>query len=71
MFYSQIFNEHQYEGLDFLNDAHIHSLHHIYIPKINNPLQEFIQQMSNQRVTSEHNQSPLSKSLKLLYNETE
>ena len=59
VFYSQIFDELECEGLDVLNDVHIYSLHHVYIPRINRSLQEFIQQMNNRPVSSERNQSPL------------
>ncbi len=59
VFYSQIFEELENEGLDVLNDVHIYSLHHIYIPRIEKSLQEFIQQMNNRPVSTERNQSPL------------
>jgi hypothetical protein len=59
-FYARIFQELEDEGnLDVLNDVHLFSLHHVYIARINRSLQEFVQQMNNRPVSTEHNQSPL------------
>ena len=60
VFYGRIFEELEDDGvLDVLNDVHIYSLHHIYIPCINNSLEEFVKQMNNRPVSTERNQSPL------------
>ncbi|PFX25078.1 hypothetical protein AWC38_SpisGene10295 [Stylophora pistillata] len=59
-FYSHIFEAIEDEGiLDVLNDVHLYSLHHVFIPCINKSLQEFVQQMNNHPVSSEKNKSPL------------
>ena len=60
VFYANIFQEQENDGsLDVLNDIHIFSLHHIYIPSVNNSLNEFVQQINNRPVSSERNQSSL------------
>ena len=60
VFYSRIFGELEDEGnLDVLNDVHIFSLHHVYIPRIQNSLEELVRQMNNRPVSTERNQSPL------------
>lgn len=46
--------------LDVLNDVHLYSLHHVFIPRINKSLQEFVQQMNNHPVSSEKKQVPTS-----------
>ena len=57
---SGLFDELEEEGvLDVLNEIHIFSLHHVYIPKINNSFVEFVSQMNNRPVSSERNRSPL------------
>ncbi|CAH3173066.1 unnamed protein product [Porites lobata] len=59
-FYSRVFQQLEDEGnLDVLNDVHIFSLHHIYIPRIQNSLEELVSQMNNRPVSTERNHSPL------------
>ena len=59
-FYARIFEAMEDEGiLDILDDVHLYSLHHVFIPRINRSLDEFIQQMNNHPVSSENNLSPL------------
>ncbi|CAH3173671.1 unnamed protein product [Porites lobata] len=59
-FYSRVFQPLEDEGnLDVLNDVHIFSLHHIYIPRIQNSLEELVSQMNNRPVSTERNHSPL------------
>ena len=59
-FYSRVFQQLEDEGnLDVLNDVHIFSLHHIYIPRIQNSLEELVSQMNNRPVSTERNRSPL------------
>ena len=45
--------------LDIMNDVHLFSLHHVFIPRIYKSLHEFISQMNNRPVSSERNMSPL------------
>lgn len=60
VFYARIFEELEDNGvLDVLDDVHMYSLHHVYIPRINNSLEEFVNQMNNRPVSTERNQSPL------------
>lgn len=59
-FYSRIFQQLEDSGqLDILNDIHLYCLHHIYIPRIQNSLNEFVMQMNSRPVSSERNLSPL------------
>ena len=59
-FYARIFEAMEDEGiLDISDDVHLFSLHHVYVPRINRSLNEFIQQMNNHPVSTENNQSPL------------
>ena len=59
-FYSRVFQQLEDEGnLNVLNDVHIFSLHHIYIPRIQNSLEELVSQMNNRPVSTERNHSPL------------
>ena len=59
-FYERIFEAMEDEGtLDILDDVHLYSLHHVYIPTINRSLEEFIEQIKNHPVSSENDQSPL------------
>ena len=59
-FYSRVFQQLEAEGnVDVLNDVHIFSLHHIYIPRIQNSLEELVSQMNNRPVSTERNHSPL------------
>lgn len=44
--------------LDPLNDKHIFTLHHVYMPRINRALEEFIRQHNNHRLRTEHNLTP-------------
>ena len=60
VFYAQVFEDMEEIGiLDPLNDIHLNFLHHVYIPKINRSLEEFVMQMNNRPVSTEHNMSPL------------
>ena len=59
-FYGRIFEAMEDEGIhDTLDDVHLYSFHHVFIPRINRSLDEFIQQMNNHPVSSENNLSPL------------
>ena len=59
-FYARIFEAMEDEGiLNILDDAHLYSLHYVYIPRINKSLEEFIQQMNYHPISTERNQSPL------------
>ena len=59
-FYVRIFEAMENESiLDISDDVHLFSLHHVYVPRINRSLNEFIQQMNNHPVSTENNQSPL------------
>lgn len=59
-FYARIFEAMEDENiLDISDDVHLFSLHHVYVPRINRSLEEFIQQMNNHPVSTENNQSPL------------
>eukprot|EP00794_Sanderia_malayensis_P010446 gene10446-11539_t len=59
-FYSRIFQQlEDSSDLDVLNDIDIYCLHHIYIPRIQNSLNEFLMQMNSRPVSSERNLSPL------------
>jgi len=60
VFYVRIFLQLEDQGnLDVLNDLHIFSLHHVYIPRIENCLEVFVRQMNNRPVSTERNLSPL------------
>ena len=60
VFYARIFEELEYEGhLDVLDEVHLFSLHHVYIPRIQKSFNEFVNQMNNRPVSTERNQSPL------------
>ena len=59
-FYAQLFHEMENNGfLDPLNDLHLYCLHHIYLPRINRSREEFVGQMNNRPVSTEHNNSPV------------
>ena len=59
-FYARIFKAMEDKSiLDISDEVHLFSLHHIYIPRINRSLEEFIQQMNNHPVSTENNQSSL------------
>ena len=59
-FYACIFKAIEDESiLEISDDVHLFSLHHIYVPRINRSLNEFIQQMNNHPVSTENDQSPL------------
>ncbi|KAK6484067.1 hypothetical protein HHUSO_G13739, partial [Huso huso] len=45
--------------LDSNNPQHIQVLHFVFLPRINQPLNEFINQWNNHSLSSEHNMSPL------------
>ena len=60
VFYSNIFQDLEHEGLlDVLNDVNLFSLHHVFIPRIERSLQEFVDQMNHRPVSTERNLSPL------------
>ena len=59
-FYAKLFDEMEKDGiLDPLNELHLFCLHYIYLPRINKSLQEFVDQMNQRPVSTEHNISPL------------
>ena len=59
-FYARNFEAMEDESiLDISCDVHLFSLHHVYVPRINGSLNEFIRQMNNHPVSAENNQSPL------------
>ena len=59
-FYARLFNDMENTGiLDPLNDLHLYCLHYIYLPRINRSLEEFVAQMNNRPVSTEHNNSPV------------
>ena len=45
--------------LDPLDDHHLFCIHHVFIPRINRSLEEFVLQMNNRPVSTEHNMSPM------------
>ena len=51
------FLEH-YEILDPINDAHLYALHYVYIPRINNSLQQFIEAWNSHGIRTVHGQTP-------------
>jgi hypothetical protein len=60
VFYACIFEQLEQDGcLNVLDDVHLFSLHHVYIPRIENSLQELIGQLNNRPVSTERNLSPL------------
>ena len=59
-FFSRLFYElEDLDILDVLIDVHIFALHKVFIPMINNCLQEFCEQMNHRPLSTEHNRSPL------------
>ena len=59
-FYARISKAMEDESiLEISDDVHLFSLHHVYVPRINRSLNEFIQQMNNHPVSTENDQSPL------------
>jgi hypothetical protein len=60
VFYVRIFEQLEQDGcLNVLDDVHLFSLHHVYIPRIENFLQELVGQLNNPPVSNERNLSPL------------
>ena len=60
VFYARLFENMEADGiLDPLDEVHLFSLHHIYIPRINKSLSEFVAQMNNHPISTERNCSPL------------
>ena len=59
VFYACIFEQLEADG--YLNVMHVYlfSLHHIYIPRIENSLQELVGQLNNRPISTERNLSPL------------
>lgn len=49
----------QYSLLDPLNETHLLALHHVFTPRINRALLEFMHQHNNHRLRTEHNHTPL------------
>lgn len=59
-FYAKLFDEMEKGGiLDPLNELHLFCLHYIFLPRINKSLKEFVEQMNQRPVSTEHNMSPL------------
>lgn len=59
-FYAMLFDEMEKGGiLDPLNELHLFCLHYIFLPRINKSLKEFVEQMNQRPVSTEHNMSPL------------
>ena len=60
VFFAHIFQDMEIMGiLDPLNDSHLFCIHHVFIPRINRSLEEFVLQMNNRPVSTEHNMSPI------------
>ena len=60
VFYARLFENMEADGiLDPLDEVHLFSLYHIYIPRINKSLSEFVAQMNNHPISTERNCSPL------------
>ena len=58
--YKNLFHYMESTGcLDPLNDIHLFALHHVYMPRINRALDEFVQQHNNYRLRTEHNLTPM------------
>ena len=59
-FFNSIFHSLEESGqLDHLNEAHLFALHLVFKDKINNSLNEFVQQWQHHPLSSEYNLSPL------------
>ena len=59
-FYAKLFDEMEKTSiLDPLNELHLFCLHYIYLPRITKSLEEFVDQMNQRPVSTEHNMSPL------------
>jgi hypothetical protein len=59
-FYAQLFTNLERSAiLDPLDELHLYCLHYIYLPRINRSLEEFVAQMNNRPISTEHNQSPV------------
>ena len=57
--YQNLFNYLEaYNLLDPLLDIHLLALHHVYIPRINQALEEFVRQHNNHPLRTEHNMTP-------------
>ena len=53
-FYAQLFSEVEHIGiLDPLSDLYLYCLRHVYLPRVNRSLQEFLAQMNNRPVSTE------------------
>ena len=60
VFFAHIFQDMEIIGiLDPLNDSHSFCIHHVFIPRINGSLEEFVLQMDNSPVSTEHKMSPI------------
>ena len=60
VFYVRLFEYMETQGiLDPLDDMNMFCLHHVFLPRINCSLQEFVTQMNNHPVSTERNLSPL------------
>ena len=60
VFYVRLFEDMETQGiLDPLDDTNMYRLHHVFLPRINRSLQEFVTQMNNHPVSTERNLSPL------------
>ena len=59
-FYASIFNQLEESGqLDPLNEIHIFALHQVFKRRINNSLNEFVEQWQHHPLSTEHNLSPI------------
>ena len=59
-FYASIFNQLEESGLlETLNEIHIFAFHRVFKGRINNSLNEFIQQWQHHPLSTEHNFSPI------------
>ena len=60
-YYASLFCHLEDSGvLDVLNEEHLLALHHVYLPRINRAIDEFVQDWNNHPLSTEGNCSPLS-----------
>ena len=58
LFYDLFYALEEEQALDHLNETDIYCLHYIFVPKINNCLQEFVECWNHHRLSSEHSHTP-------------
>ncbi len=59
VFYARLFEKMENDNiLDPMNDRELFCLHHVFLPRINKSLEEFVAQMNNRPVSTERNLSP-------------